>query len=352
MAAPFETLTMVAEDNEVLPLSTDDESTFGDLRALLHEEPTLERWASLLTLLNRWSTDDDALEAEILPYVEGVLEEHWPDVVRRLPENWLARLRRGESVPMMRLIRSIHRPRPHRHARGVVILTDLARQPDLAGLRHIHLAGERFGDEGLLALLDSPHLGPLRHLGLEEDEIGDEGLQALADSERLGELEELDLAANFFGPSGLEALAGARTLGKLQRLGLSFCEIEPDALEPLLALEGALPSLHTLDLRGNALRGDLLEALLEVEGLERLEGLDLGDNGLGDEEARALADHAAIQQLRWLRIADNDLTAEGLEALIDAAAMADCEVITTTRPEPEGDFRLYEVIRREYQLGR
>jgi hypothetical protein len=56
--------------------------SFGDVRALLQQEPSAPAWSLLCTLLDTWSNEaEDALEEEVLPYVLQHTAR-WPAALR------------------------------------------------------------------------------------------------------------------------------------------------------------------------------------------------------------------------------------------------------------------------------
>jgi len=100
----------------------------------------------------------------------------------------------------------------------------LVSAPFASRLRLLDLDGNRFGDEGAIAIA-SRGLNELRVLHLRDAGIGAAGAGAIADSASLPRLRELDLSENDIGEDGALALSNATGLQRLARLQLHFVRV-------------------------------------------------------------------------------------------------------------------------------
>jgi uncharacterized protein (TIGR02996 family) len=156
--------------------------------------------------------------------------EEWFGALPRLPGvNWLSFMRRGfvcrAHVMHFKFYRAhaetIFSATPLQFLRidGVSPRTcrELALSPYLARLRTLDLSGNILTDDGVRALAESPHLANLRALGLggrpaldfhrqPHPSFGDAGALALAASPYLGSLLHLDVRGNALGGEALRAL--------------------------------------------------------------------------------------------------------------------------------------------------
>ena len=184
-------------------------TTFGDIRSILHQEPSQETWQALCEAIDGY-TGSEPLEEVVLPYCVGVLDG-WPEEVERAaPYHWGEPLL-GSEVP-----------------------------PQLVLCTALNLEwGPPVGPDGARALASSPLLGGLRHLSLKDCDILDEGAQALASSPQLGNLRTLNLMRTSLTAAGVEALAQSPHLVNLRVLRLSD-DLGPRAIEALAASRDAL----------------------------------------------------------------------------------------------------------------
>src|SRR5262249_29210059 len=142
-----------------------------------------------------------------------------------------------------------------------------------------------YESEGQLAeVAGCPQLVRLRALDLERNDLGDNDVAALASPHLMG-LKTLLLWSNRVGD------AGAR------------------------AIMAWLPGLARLDLSGNIVGDDGMEALSFSPALARLKLLDLSGNQVGDTGALALASSTYATTLGWVDLARNPIGAAGQSAL-------------------------------------
>lgn len=185
----------------------------------------------------------------------------------------------------------------------------------LAGLRVLEVGRNRLGDAGCEMLAASPHLARLEHLDLSDNQVGDVGARALAGWAAAPRLTRLELSRNELTRAGLASLARSPRL-RLSRLGVSHNRLSAAGGSP-----GGSPAparLRRLDLRGNALRGGDLDALLSLPELAELSDLDLGHNLLGDGGAGLLAASPAAAGLERLFLNGNQLGDRAVAALADS----------------------------------
>ncbi|XP_037116564.1 LOW QUALITY PROTEIN: uncharacterized protein LOC119128354 [Syngnathus acus] len=191
-------------------------------------------------------------------------------------------------------------------------------------LRELELGYNNLHDDGLEALaagLAKPQC-TLQVLRLRDCQLSEKSCEALASVlSSPGSLRELDLSGNDLHDHGLEALAAglAKPQCTLQVLWLQSCKLSKKSCEALASILSSSRTLRHLDLNGNDLCDDGLEALaaglakpqctLQVLGLVRckigtrgcvslakalrsnpshLQQLDLGGNHIGEEGKRAL----------------------------------------------------------------
>ena len=126
------------------------------------------------------------------------------------------------------------------HLGGNEELTDasvvaVAASPYLNRLELLDFNFNRFGDPGLLTLIHSPHLRSLRTLRLWGTLITDNGLRALAASPFLARLNELNLSwCERFGEVGLVALLNSANIRGLKSLVLEGTFINAEVARAML----------------------------------------------------------------------------------------------------------------------
>lgn len=259
---------------------------FGDLRGMLHREPSFESfWALCRQFAASWSVDD-AHACGAVHYACHYLER-WPDAFRRVPDWEIDRLlSEGRTAVPMELFRVL----------------------DL-GLHEID-AGQ------LETILPALHPGGLRTLDLSGCRLGPGGPRVLAarGAALLEQLEGLDLSrSGALGPN-LGALSG-KDLGRLRQLGLDGCFLQDDHLEALAPLEG----LEALRLGENHLSDEGVRWLVRWPGLARLRTLTLRGNPLTSASAALLADCQAASGLEQLMIDLGQVGSDGARALAQSS---------------------------------
>jgi uncharacterized protein (TIGR02996 family) len=228
---------------------------------------------------------------------------------------------------------------------GDKALTALAGSPNLAGVRHLVLCGNKIGNKGVAALAGSPHVAQLRSLVLTRNRIGAPGAAALAASRHLSGLGSLDLSDNEIGDRGVAALVASPHLTALWSLDVDGCGIGPRGLRGLPSgaawrnldrlilntnrlgdagvrfLAAAAPgALRRLDLRETEVGDPGAEALAHSPHVWRLAELDLAENQVGDAGAKALAE-APWTRLEYLNLRENAVGTPGARALLALARL-------------------------------
>ncbi|XP_037098598.1 protein NLRC5-like isoform X4 [Syngnathus acus] len=199
-------------------------------------------------------------------------------------------------------------------------------------LRKLELCNNDLGDDGLEALaagLAKPECA-LQVLWLQLCKLSKKSCEALASVlSSPGSLRELDLSCNDLYDDGLEALAAglAKPQCTLQVLGLVNCNLSKKSCEALASVLSSPCSLRELNLSGNDLYDDGLEAL--AAGLAKpqctLQVLGLRDCQLSKKSCEALASVLSSPgSLRELGLGDNDLGDDGLEPLAAGLAKPEC----------------------------
>jgi uncharacterized protein (TIGR02996 family) len=135
-----------------------------------------------------------------------------------LSENLLRDLGAAElaSAPCLRELKLL------RLTKGEIQLSGarrLAQAPFLGGLRILNVSANRFGPEGLRALLEQKPQ-KLDALYMAANDLGDEGVSHLAESPGSDTLQVVDLARNGLGDRAAEALAKSKHLRNLLDLRL------------------------------------------------------------------------------------------------------------------------------------
>lgn len=287
-------------------------TTFGDVRSLLYQPPTEERWELLCELLEELA-DSGVVEAESLCHYADARLERWPAALRVMPTQWLNRLLVGQRAEFVSLVRALSLRRRRLSDEQLI---GLAHSGALATVEVLELS-DAIRDSALDVLMDSPQLGRLTELRLVGNALGKTGeidpLRWLETAMCVPGLERLGLGFNRLGDAGAEQLARCARLTSLRELELYGNEIQ--RVEPLFT--GRLARLERLDLKWNS-ASDLDDAL-GGGGLPELRVLGLSQTGLTSRGLRALAEGQAMPRLEVLRLGGNPgVTDAGLQALAGA----------------------------------
>ena len=257
---------------------------FGDLRALLARPPDPQIFLEICRLIPHGQISDPLFE-----YLRSQLER-WPeDLGRPAPWNWVAGLLMGSGPRELELCNALELVDLRLEAS---LLAPALSCGHLTRILYVNLSGNRIGLGGLRALETSGVLPSLRHLILSKHQLGDEGIEVLVSGSLLSRLRTLVWSRGQLSVEGVEAL----------------CEVEDLALE-------------TLDVSGNVLGDEAVEALVASTLWEQLIRLGLRGVALSEEGARALARAAPRARLRHLDLRGNSIGAAGRQALADAGGV-------------------------------
>ena len=210
---------------------------FGDVRSILHGEPSQQGWQALCEALDAYQ-GAEPLEEVVLPYCLQALQGWPPEIERWVPPRWDEMLFEEQGPPELILCTHLELHDYHVGDRGNIGDGDvraLAASPHLAQLQHLDLSSNYIGDQGVEALAASAHLTRLQYLDLADNHIGSGGARALAASPNLASLRHLDLYGNRIGDEGARALASSPHLASLQHLNLHSNGIEDEGAAALAA---------------------------------------------------------------------------------------------------------------------
>lgn len=175
----------------------------------------------------------------------------------------------------------------------------------LTGLGH----SRSWGGSRVALMLENPHLANLRFLDLNNGDFfnGPEAAHGIAAAKHLTNLLVLDLSGNGIEDEGLEALAGAKHLSSLRALrlgedaGESSNDITDEGMEAL-ARSRWMSSLQQLILTENPIGDDGVKHLLKAKWVENLTELDLAFTGLKGNGLLAIARSRRLVNLRRLSV--------------------------------------------------
>lgn len=111
------------------------------------------------------------------------------------------------------------------------LMREVARLPELAKLRRLHLTGGRVGDSGVARLTQSENVTALTHLRLGGCAVTSDGVADLASGRWWHNLESLDLSHNIIDDWGARALAASSALPRLRHVDVSGNDLSPAVIE-------------------------------------------------------------------------------------------------------------------------
>jgi hypothetical protein len=200
------------------------------LQALLDGPPSLAAFEQILTLLDECRGAE--LEAGLARADAGL--RGWPDELRcagellldEAPDGMLTRFK-----PFASLVRKLEFEPSHAGCDPALIQA-IARAPELGNLTILNLVSEDVDCDGAEAIANSRTLTRLRELRL-GDRIGDAGLCAIVQSPHLQALEKLELRGYISDDETAEILASSPHMAKLVDLQLDDDGLGPDGYEAL-----------------------------------------------------------------------------------------------------------------------
>ena len=150
----------------------------------------------------------------------------------------------------------------------------LAENWPVCGWKRLNLGYNRFGERGLLSLLENGHLTSLEWLHVGAcDQISDPPIIRLAESAELSGLETLNLNGCNIHEAGLQAVLNSQTLSQLRTLFISS-NLMPEIVLPIVASSTGLPKLQQLYLNTEEdIQWDDLDSLREPNRLQQLQSL-------------------------------------------------------------------------------
>jgi len=193
------------------------------------------------------------------------------------------------------------------HEFGEEAETEVASSPHFARLTGLGNS-RSWGGSRVALMLQNPHLTNLRFLDLNNGEIfnGPKAARGIAAAKHLTNLLVLDLSGNGIEDEGLEALASAKHLSSLRalRLGEDDGEFSNDiTAQGIKALaRSRWVSLQQLILTENPIGDDGVKYLLKAKWIENLTELDLAFTGLEEDGLLAIARSRRLVNLRRLSI--------------------------------------------------
>ncbi len=340
---------------------------FGELRSLLHQPASPERWRACCALLEAC---DPERAQELVPYARGHLRRG-AQASHEAPPRWTRALLEGAPSPWFGVADALTLHSAHTLSEAAC--QALAAREELRSLRHLTIARPRQLEvAGLRALLASPHLArlesltllgvegasttqqaiaaplarlPLRQLTWRAGHVDAQAAATLLDNPFRARLHALDLSDNLLS-EGVAAALGALPLPQLRALSLARVGLR---LADLKSLRGALdaPRLNALDVSGNTLDARGLQTLLDapwraqlcalglswssaqsamaltrIDGLDALSCLDLSWNALDDDAISALMHAPWLGRLRELALHYNRIGDAGARHVARRAGRA------------------------------
>ncbi len=314
--------------------------SFGDVRSLLNQPPSAGAWEALCALLDAFSPD--ALDAQVLPYVEG-MTRRWPEALCVAPQRWVLDVLAGTHRPFWSIVRALDLS--CLYLTPEQILTLLA-DAQLERVNLLAMSSNRIGPEGARILAARADLGQLHTLDLGFNGLKVEGARALKQAQSFGGLRALVLDSNGLGGAGLRALASASWWRQLERLDLRDNKLDTESMARGLAKTPRLRAvkldhntigvgrlgqvlgacdetmrLHTLELRYCNLDDRDVELLCNTPATSSLERLDLSRNAISVRGARALASSPLAHTLTALYLDAGPIERQGCEALASMPAL-------------------------------
>lgn len=195
-----------------------------------------------------------------------------------------------------------------------------------------------WGGSRVTKALTNPHFANLRIIDFNAaDENGPEVGHGIAAAEHLTNLVVLDLSGNDLGNEGLEALARAKHLQSLRALRLGAADVGENYLGPdgiaALARSTWFPSLTQLVLDCNDIKDEGLEHILKAKWASNLTELNLACTALTEEGLVTLARSHRLTNLRRLDIAANRTTDAVAKAFLSAKGFPYLTELRFNNPE-------------------
>jgi uncharacterized protein (TIGR02996 family) len=183
----------------------------------------------------------------------------------------------------------------------------------------------QFANTHVPGLAKTVFLKRVRVLDLNDgNKIGNSGAEALMDSRHLGRLQVLKLRLNGMGPAGVRAIGMSSYARSLIDLRLERNDLFDDGLV-YVAESRALTHLKQLDMERTQAGDDGVKALARTKFVKGLEWLNLSNNRITDGGLMALAESDAMTEVRDLFLSGNAITGVGVAALASSPRFAGLE---------------------------
>lgn len=177
-------------------------------------------------------------------------------------------------------------------------------------------SNNRFGNEGVKALVKSPLLGQLRSLNVWSNSLTASGIEWLANAEALQSITWIDLSFNDFDKKAAAFLAKA-DWQDLQVLDLCWNDLGSAGAKAMVNTDSK-PNLREINLRGNGIGTRGIQALIKSPWFEHVQILDLSHNKGGDAAVNSLVNSTHAQNVRWLNFDFFEMTDKGAKALAES----------------------------------
>lgn len=175
-----------------------------------------------------------------------------------------------------------------------------------------------------LASLPAPTA--LTSLDVRDNELSAAALDAI-DRSRLGMVEELMLSGNPLGDAAGRSIASGTKFTNTRILWMDRTKLGSDGVKSLLGKTSKLAGPNEINLSGNPIGDDGVEALAASERCEALSALYLTGVGMGDRGAKALAASAHLAKLKRLDVSANELSADAIAKLKASPGLSGAEVV-------------------------
>jgi hypothetical protein len=275
-------------------------STFGHIRAILHEAPSAQGWRALCEALDEVSHDASAMQ-ELKPYCAAHLES-WPVHLRTARKDVFERVLSGEEVPYWSSVRHLDLSR----MKGLPgVLGQVHEQALFAQLSHLNVEYCRLAPGELAQLLHVPGMATIEHLNLNYCDLGQAGAEVLASAEHLGALRELGVRRNKLKSKGGAALIGCAALSALTWLDAGYNQFGKKAGDRLINHEAFSSQLDYFDLCYGKVGASAVEKFVKSDKLGKMRSLNLRECGMEAGALRAMIARDDLTHLRELGLCSN-----------------------------------------------
>lgn len=341
---------------------------FGDIRSIVHGEPSAMAWRQLIALIA--SHDADAQQDAIVPYVNQQLDQRWPNTLRVLDtsacdaldtlEHWgplvrsivfqteqtidpmhvpnLTHIRVVDGYAAFQewldcaepgLVKSLIYEKNFRKKHIVQFSAPALNQLEAIKLQNMSIAASAH----FFKNLPTQHL---KHLNLENNQLTNRNLDYFFNAiEDNHQLQSLHLGRSNFGTIGVERLCKATNLNQLRCLSLWSNNITPRGIE-VLCDSGNFPRLEFLNIGGNEIKPASLEHIAKSQGFTQLKQLWIWDAEVDEASLDALFNSSRLPNLTSLNLNNIRTPAIG-KALGKSEKLPRIDKLALCRTETNGD---------------